>query len=43
MLLQALQTPGLLPDRHWLVSQATLEMSSHRYPLDVPLHVPVRR
>ena len=43
MLLQALQTPGLLPDRHSLVLQATLEMSSHVYPLDVPLQLPMRR
>ena len=39
---QALQTPGLLPDRQWLVLQATLEKGSHLYPLDVPLQLPVR-
>jgi hypothetical protein len=40
---QGLQTPGLLPDRHWLGLQATLEINSHVYPLDVPLQLPVRR
>ena len=40
---QGLQTPGLLPDRHWLGLQATLEINSHLYPLDVPLQLPVRR
>ena len=43
MLKQAVQVPGLLPDRHWLVLQATLERSSQLYPLDVPVQVPVRR
>ena len=43
MLLQALQTPGLLPDRHWLALQAMLDTSSHVYPLEVPLQLPVRR
>ena len=43
MFWQGLQTPGVLPDRHWLVLQATLETSSHVYRLDVPLQLPARR
>ena len=43
MLSQGVHVPGLLPKRHSLVLQATLEISSHWYPLNVPLHVPVRR
>ena len=43
MLSQGWHVPGLLPDRHSLVLQAMLLISSHWYPLVVPLQVPVRR
>ena len=41
MLEQAMHVPGLLPDRHLLVLQATFGLSAHLKPLLVPLQEPV--